>query len=77
MRGEPLRGEHDLDRRPDLDLARELPGLRAVCVADDLLATAPTATRPGTELASDTCHDVVEGGPAGAQEVEPPLQIGR
>lgn len=40
-----LLGEHDLERGPDLDPARELPGLSAVHMPDDLLTAAPTALR--------------------------------
>ena len=42
---EAVRGQDDVERGADLDFARELIGLRAVDVADDLVATAPTAAR--------------------------------
>ena len=77
MRREAVRREDDLERRPDLDLARELLGLVEVDVADDLVAAAAGAARPGPELGRDARRDVVEVGPAGAQEVEPPFEVGR
>src|SRR5450759_6026203 len=77
MRREAVRGQDDLDRRPDLDLARELVRLGAVYVADDLVATPPAAARSRAELLGHVRCDVVEGSPAGAQQVEAPLQVGR
>lgn len=47
MRRQAVRGKDVLDRRADLDLARELLRLGAVRVADDLVATAPTVRGPG------------------------------
>ena len=50
MRGKPLRRHDDLEWRPDLDLAGELRGFRAVHVADDLVLAAPAIPGSGAEL---------------------------
>ena len=77
MRREPVRGEDVLERRPDLDFARELVRLGEVDVPDDLVAAPPAAASSRPQLPGDPRRDVVEVGPAGTQEVEPSLQLGR
>ncbi len=77
MRDEAVRRHDDLEWCPDLDLARELRGFRAVDVADDLITTAATTPGARAELGRCAGRDVVEGLPAGAQEIEPALEVGR
>jgi hypothetical protein len=77
MRREAVRAEDDLHRGSDLDLARELLRLVVVNVADNLVVAATGAARSREQLAGDARRDVVEVGPAGLQELEPPLQAGR
>jgi len=77
MCGQAICGEHVPERRPDLDLARELVRLGEQHMLDHLVAAAPAAASSGTEVRRDPRCDVVEGRPAGTQKVEPPFQLGR
>ncbi len=75
--GQAVRGQHHLARGPDLHLAGELLGLIDVHVTDEHVPAPSPTSRPRPQLGGYACRDIVEIGPAGLEEVQPPFQVRR